>query len=117
MKRLDTGMSSSKLFQPTKLGNLALKHRVVLAPCTRLRARPAPSLAPLPGIVKEYYVQRARIPGTLLISEGTNVSAKYSGYPSSPGIWSEEQIAAWKDVSMSGHTRQRPLLTTWLSDR
>lgn len=91
--------STTKLFQPIKVGRLPLKHRVVLAALTRLRAKPVPSLSPLPRIVKEYYTQRASVPGTLLISEGTIISAKAGGYPNAPGIWSEEQITAWKEVS------------------
>lgn len=47
-------------------------------------------------MAQDYYVQRAvAFPGTLLISEATVISPKAGGYSNIPGIWSEQQIAAW----------------------
>ena len=37
-------------------------------------------------------------PGTLLITEATFIAQEAGGYRNVPGIWSEEQIAAWKKV-------------------
>jgi NADPH2 dehydrogenase len=48
--------------------------------------------------MKEYYSQRSSIPGSLLISEGTFIAPKAGGYHNAPGIWSKEQISAWKEV-------------------
>jgi NADPH2 dehydrogenase len=48
------------LFQPIKVGSAALKHRVVLAPLTRLRGDS--SHVPL-DIVATYYEQRGSTPG------------------------------------------------------
>ncbi|KAF5353714.1 hypothetical protein D9758_008657 [Tetrapyrgos nigripes] len=95
-------MSSSKLFQPLKLGDITLKHRVALAPLTRFRANE--KHVPLP-IVKEMYAQRASTPGTLLITEATFIDARAGGYPHVPGIWSDEQIAAWKEVTSAVHAK------------
>ncbi|KAF5351427.1 hypothetical protein D9758_013521 [Tetrapyrgos nigripes] len=89
-------MSSSKLFQPLKVGDSPLKHRVALAPLTRFRANE--KHVPLP-IVKEMYAQRASTAGTLLITEATFIDARAGGYPRAPGIWSDEQIAAWNEVT------------------
>ncbi|KAG7441249.1 FMN-linked oxidoreductase [Guyanagaster necrorhizus] len=97
-------MSSSKLFQPITLGRLSLSHRVVMAPLTRLRVNPV-TLAPLLPLVKDYYVQRAKIPGTLLIAEGTIIAPQASGFPGAPEIWTEEQIAAWKEVVNGVHAQ------------
>lgn len=88
-------MSNSKLFEPITVGDMHLKHRVVLAPLTRYRADD--QHVPFP-IVEEYYVQRGSVPGTLLITEATPVAAKAGGYKNIPGIWSDEQIRAWKKV-------------------
>ena len=91
-------MSSSqlaKLFQPIKIGSITLQHRVVLAPLTRLRAN---SRHELGDTAEEYYSQRASVPGTLIISEGTAIVLKAGGFPNIPGIWSDEQIARWKKV-------------------
>ncbi|KAK7451176.1 hypothetical protein VKT23_012508 [Stygiomarasmius scandens] len=95
-------MSSSKLFQPITLGDVVLKHRVALAPLTRVRADA--NNVPLP-IVKEMYVQRASTPGTLLITEATFIAACAGGYTNVPGIWSDEQIAAWKEITDAVHAK------------
>jgi NADPH2 dehydrogenase len=89
-------MSVPKLFQPIQIGDLNLQHRVVLAPLTRQRAYPATAVPQ--ANAKTYYVQRASAPGTLLISEGTLIAAKAGGRQGAPGIWSDEQVAAWKEV-------------------
>lgn len=89
-------MSSSKLFSPIDVGRMTLQHRVVLAPMTRMRA----SQDGVPGsLVNEYYTQRASVPGTLLITEATIISAQAVGIPGIPGIYSDEQVAAWKEAS------------------
>ncbi|KAL1743673.1 hypothetical protein HDZ31DRAFT_40373 [Schizophyllum fasciatum] len=90
-------MSTPKLFQPIKLGNATLQHRIVLAPMTRLRN--TADFVPLP-IVKEYYAQRGSTPGTLLISESVQIAPPAGGIPNVPGIWSDAQIAAWKEARL-----------------
>ncbi|KAJ7633086.1 NADH:flavin oxidoreductase/NADH oxidase [Roridomyces roridus] len=86
---------SSPLFQPYTLGPISLKHRVVLPPLTRLKVDAAH--VPLQPLTKEYYTQRASAPGTLLIAESTFIAAKGGGF-SMPGIYSQDQIKAWKEV-------------------
>lgn len=88
--------SESRLFQPIRLGTTQLAHRVVLAPLTRYRANKAHVPTDLHV---EYYSQRASVAGTHLITEATYISANGAGQDNIPGIWSEEQIAAWKRVS------------------
>ncbi|KAI3613225.1 hypothetical protein WG66_001464 [Moniliophthora roreri] len=96
-------MSSHNLFQPIKLGAVELKHRVVLAPLTRMRGDSA--LVPQLPIAEEYYVQRGSAPGTLLISEGTAIKPQAASFPNGPGIWSDEQIAAWKKITDAVHAK------------
>jgi NADPH2 dehydrogenase len=55
--------------------------------------------------VKDYYAQRASVPGTLLITEATFISPRASGYPNVPGIWNAEQIEAWKEVTKAVHEK------------
>lgn len=88
-------LSSSALFQPAQVGNMLLKNRVVMAPLTRFRADAAHVPHPIVG---EYYAQRASIPGTLLITEATLIKHQAGGFAHVPGIWSDEQIARWKEV-------------------
>ncbi|KAF7365615.1 NADH:flavin oxidoreductase/NADH oxidase [Mycena venus] len=92
---------SSQLFQLITVGPLSLKHRVVLSPLTRLKADA--NHVPLLPLVKDYYTQRGSTPGTLLIAESTIIAARAGGFPNMPGIWSPEQIKAWKEVVNSVH--------------
>lgn len=93
---------ADRLFKPLKVGTSHLQHRIVMAPLTRFRAdkQHVPS-----EHAKEYYEQRASVPGTLLITEATFVSNQAGGYPSIPGIWSESQIASWKDIVDAVHKK------------
>ncbi|KAL0572976.1 hypothetical protein V5O48_008990 [Marasmius crinis-equi] len=95
--------SPSKLFQPIKVGNMTLNHRVVLAPLTRLRA--TNDFVPLVHLAKEYYSQRASEPGTLLIAEGTMIHRRAVGTANVPGIWNDEQIQAWKEIVDAIHDK------------
>jgi len=90
------------LFTPLEAGELKLKHRVVLAPLTRMRAA-EPSLAPS-DLAVEYYRQRAS-EGGLLISEATLISMEGNGTPSAPGIFTEEQVAGWRRVTEAVHAK------------
>jgi len=74
---------SSKLYQPLRVGNVELQHRIVMGPMTRFRAND--SHVSLPFVI-EYYAQRASVPGTLLIIEATFIAPKASEYDNVPGI-------------------------------
>ncbi|KIW62891.1 hypothetical protein PV04_09783 [Phialophora macrospora] len=93
---------SSRLFEPLKLGNLTLQHRLAMAPLTRFRADD--SHVQLPFTAK-YYEQRASVPGTLIITEATFISPKAGGYPNVPGIYNQEQIAAWRKITDAVHAK------------
>jgi 2,4-dienoyl-CoA reductase-like NADH-dependent reductase (Old Yellow Enzyme family) len=75
--------------------NIVLSHRVVLAPMTRMRASSdgVPAQAAI-----EYYSERATS-GGLLISEGVVVGLRGRGFPNTPGLWTEEQVDAWKPIT------------------
>ncbi|OAA68548.1 Aldolase-type TIM barrel [Niveomyces insectorum RCEF 264] len=95
-------MDNSRLFKPTKLGAITLQHRVGMCPLTRFRA--SAEHVPTPSMV-EYYEQRGSVPGTLLVTEGTFISAAHGGYNLVPGIWNTEQIAAWRRVTDAVHRK------------
>ncbi|NNM81640.1 MAG: alkene reductase [Burkholderiales bacterium] len=88
-----------KLFQPAKLGSTQLSSRVVMAPLTRSRANHE-SDAPT-EMNARYYAQRAS--AGLIISEASQISPQGKGYPWTPGIYSEEQVAGWKLVTDAIH--------------
>ncbi|KAK1414656.1 hypothetical protein QVD17_30405 [Tagetes erecta] len=88
------------LLTPYKLGKFELTHRVVLAPLTRQRSY---GNIPQPHAIL-YYTQRTT-KGGLLISEATGVSDTATGYEHTPGIWSKEQIEAWKPIVDAVHAK------------
>ncbi|MGQ0699400.1 MAG: alkene reductase [Panacagrimonas sp.] len=92
---------TSPLLTPIKLGALQLKHRVILAPLTRMRAAADGSPTPLNAT---YYEQRAS-DGGLLITEATQISPQGTGYPSTPGIFTEAHIEGWKPVTAAVHAK------------
>ena len=79
-------MNYPSLFSPLKVGPYQLKHRLALAPLTRMRAA-KPSLAPRP-LNAEYYAQRAT-PGGLLIAEASPVMETGFG---SPGVRNKDGL-------------------------
>ncbi len=93
--------TSTKLFEPFKLGPITLPNRVVMAPLTRNRANPT-SRVPSP-LAAEYYGQRAS--AGLLITEASQVSQQGQGYQDTPGIYSNEQVAGWRKVTDEVHKR------------
>jgi N-ethylmaleimide reductase len=90
------------LFSKLKIGPYELTHRVVMAPLTRMRADHA-TLAPRPLNV-DYYAQRAT-PGGLIIAEASPVMPTGTGSPNVPGIYSEAQVAGWKQVVDAVHAK------------
>uniref|UniRef100_A0A0E0A6S4 NADH:flavin oxidoreductase/NADH oxidase N-terminal domain-containing protein n=1 Tax=Oryza glumipatula TaxID=40148 RepID=A0A0E0A6S4_9ORYZ len=88
------------LLKPYKMGQQELSHRVVLAPLTRCRSYgnvPQPHAA-------VYYSQRATR-GGLLIAEATDISPTAQGYPETPGIYTQQQIEAWKPIVDAVHRK------------
>ncbi len=84
---------SKILLEPTTLGAIEIRNRVVMAPMTRSRAGDGDAPTALHA---EYYAQRAS--AGLIITEGTQPSPNGKGYARTPGIHSEAQIAGWKTV-------------------
>ncbi len=95
-------MSTDPLFTPVALGAFSLRHRVVMAPLTRLRSR-QPGDVPH-GLNADYYGQRASA-GGLVITEATDICEEARGYPGAPGIYSQEQIEGWRAVAGAIHAK------------
>ena len=86
------------LFDPIQIGDLQLNNRIIMAPLTRCRA----DEGRVPNaLMAEYYVQRAS--AGLIISEATAVTPMGVGYPNTPGIWSDEQVRGWHNVTQAVH--------------
>lgn len=89
-----------ELLTPVSLGAMALKNRLVMAPLTRMRAIEGDVPSPL---AKTYYSQRAS--AGMIITEATQISPLGKGYPATPGIYSEAQTQAWKDIVVAVHAK------------
>lgn len=86
------------LFDPLQLGDLKLPNRIIMAPLTRCRA--VDGRVPN-ALMAEYYVQRAS--AGLILTEATSVNPMGVGYPDTPGIWSQAQLAGWRLVTDAVH--------------
>ncbi|MBR7801434.1 alkene reductase [Undibacterium fentianense] len=88
------------LFTTLKAGALELPNRILMAPLTRTRA----GFEHLPNaLMAEYYAQRAS--AGLIITECTMVMPGTSAFAAEPGIYSQEQIDAWKQVTAAVHAK------------
>lgn len=86
------------LFDPLVVGDLTLPNRIIMAPLTRQRAGDArvPN-----AMMAQYYAERAS--AGLILSEATSVTPQGIGYADTPGIWSDEQVTGWKQVTEAVH--------------
>jgi 2,4-dienoyl-CoA reductase-like NADH-dependent reductase (Old Yellow Enzyme family) len=89
------------LFDTLQLGDLTLKNRIIMAPLTRSRAA-NPGRVPNAMMV-EYYAQRAS--AGLILTEATIVDPMGAGYANTPGIYSDEQVKGWKQVTDAVHAK------------
>lgn len=81
-----------------KLGDLELSNRIVMSPMTRARA----GAGDVPtALMAQYYEQRAG--AGLVISEATNISPISRPFDKSPGLFTQEQIAGWRQVTAAVH--------------
>jgi len=88
------------LFDPYRMGQFTLANRIVMAPLTRNRA----GAGNVPtALTAEYYAQRAG--AGLIVAEATQVCPEGQGYQDTPGIHSDAQVAAWKQVTDAVHAR------------
>ena len=90
-----------KLFSPVQVGRMALAHRVVHAPMTRLRAEPDDTPS---AMMIDYYAQRSS-PGGLVITESSHPSTDSFGYLGAPGIYDDRHIEGWKRITDAVHAK------------
>jgi len=90
------------LYDPIRVGDIALANRIVMAPLTRNRA----GAGQVPTeLMLQYYRQRAN-PETgagLIVTEASQISPMGQGYLDTPGIHTPEQAAGWKRVTDAVH--------------
>lgn len=92
--------STPDLYSSAQFGDLHLANRMAMAPLTRVRTEPGH----VPGaLMAEHYAQRAS--AGLLIAEATMIMEGNSAFQFEPGIYSEAQIAGWKQVTDAVHAK------------
>ncbi|MEQ1638522.1 MAG: alkene reductase [Methylococcales bacterium] len=89
----------TSLHSPLQLGRYLLPNRIIMAPLTRCRA---PNYVPT-ELMATYYAQRAS--AGLIISEATPITPLGIGYNTTPGIYNDEQIAAWQKITAAVHAK------------
>jgi N-ethylmaleimide reductase len=106
-------MSTKELFSTATIGKLSLNNRMVMAPMTRNRA----AEGNIPQAMNvEYYRQRAS--AGLIITEASQVSEYGIGYPMTPGIHNEQQVAGWQKITSAVHNEGgRIYLQLWFCGR
>ncbi|CAN0928093.1 Putative 12-oxophytodienoate reductase 11 [Linum grandiflorum] len=97
------------LLTPHKMGKFDLSHSwltaygcfwIVLAPLTRER-----SYGNVPQKHAVLYYSQRTTKGGLLIAEATGISDTAQGYKDTPGIWTKEQVEAWKPIVDAVHAK------------
>ena len=88
------------LFDPIRFGDIAAANRIVMAPLTRNRAGSGRTPTPL---MATHYEQRAT--AGLIVAEATQISPVGQGYLDTPGIYSSEQVSAWRRVTQAVHAK------------
>lgn len=94
----DNNYPQNVLFTPAQAGALELANRIVMAPLTRARA--TDEHVPT-ALMAEYYRQRAG--AGLIVSEATLVAPVKAHWGTVPGIFTEEQAVAWRQVTEAVH--------------
>ncbi|KAH3674404.1 hypothetical protein WICMUC_003241 [Wickerhamomyces mucosus] len=100
---------STDLFKPLKVGNIELKHRVSLAPLTRNRTTGGEYSNTILDLSREYYDQRSKREGTLIITEAVSVSTDHTEnlppFMSIP-VYLKENRNSWKTIFDSIHANK-----------
>lgn len=91
-------MTTTDLFDPCEFNGIRLRNRIALSPLTRTRADMDGKVGELQAT---YYAQRAS--AGLLITEATAVTPVGRGGAFTPGLWSDDQIEGWKQVTDAVH--------------
>ena len=85
---------------PIQIGPYHLPNRLVMAPLTRMRA---PDNLPT-DLMVTYYAQRAS--AGLIVTEASPISTQGVGYPATPCIYNDAQVAGWKKVTEAVHAKK-----------
>lgn len=94
-------LKDTEVFTPIKVGTHTLSTKIVFAPTTRFRVLETHVISDLTA---QYYDDRSKYPGTLIISEGTCPSPRFGLFERVPGIYNDEQVQAWRKITDKIHS-------------
>jgi N-ethylmaleimide reductase len=98
-------MNRKNLFSVVNKHGVQFNNAIAMAPMTRSRA-----INFLPNdLMVKYYEQRAS--AGLIITEGNSPSPNGLGYARTPGIYTNEQILAWKKITEAVHAKDGKIFT------
>jgi N-ethylmaleimide reductase len=88
------------LFDKTQLGSLTPKNSMAMSAMTRSRAD-------INGVVGDIHLQyyTQRVSAGLIFTEAINISEQAIGSPFTPGLFTKEQIEAWREVTNAVHNK------------
>ncbi|KAF7324895.1 Oxidored-FMN domain-containing protein [Mycena kentingensis (nom. inval.)] len=88
------------LFQPLQIGDVTIPNRIGMAAMARNRS----NAGNVPSeLMKKYYLQRALGGAGLIVSEAVFTSPHGPRSDRMPGIWTLEQVMAWKRITNAVH--------------
>lgn len=91
-------MAGLHLLSPIRVGDLQLPNRMLMSPMTRFRVSETGVPSELNAV---YYRQRAS--AGLLVGEGTYVEPRGRLTPRTAGLYTAEQVAAWRRITDAVH--------------
>ncbi|KDO22798.1 hypothetical protein SPRG_11557 [Saprolegnia parasitica CBS 223.65] len=94
-------MAAKNLFTPLTLGRFTLPNRIFMAPLTRCHATADDHIPSTPMI--QHYADRAS--SGLIIAEATMITPNSSTFWTEPGVYSPEQLVAWKKITDAVHAK------------
>lgn len=94
-------MEKNELLNPIKIGNWHLKTKIVMAPMTRGFANN--NTGTVGKDVVTYYRRRANDGIGLIITEGITPSLRGKGTFGVPGLYTNSQVDAWREVTEAVH--------------
>src|ERR1700722_14348348 len=91
--------ADAPLLRPFELASLSLPNRCVMAAMTRSRTE---NVERIPTEVEAHYFAQRATAG-LMMTGGTFITLQAVGATNVAGIWSEEQIAGWRQAPEAVH--------------
>ncbi|KAF9523768.1 flavoprotein NADH-dependent oxidoreductase [Crepidotus variabilis] len=94
------------LFTPIQVGTHTIQNRIGMSALTRNRAD---GTYPT-DLMKEYYLQRVQGGTGLIVTEGILVSRQGTEWQNAPGIWNQQRVVGWKNITDAVHLAEGKIL-------